>query len=374
MKAASPADLELSTGKAWLGLQPNMTRGEVMAVVAAAGVRTSDDDTNPAWLLLEDDWGIELTFETGGAQRLRQLSRDEGDLTWHGKPLMGEPLHEAWEVMQAETEGAGWSPEDAVADSIDSPSTSRQGPVSDEQLLSNGTLWLPKVGLGLIMYDGVVLEIACRRKEDLPSLIGPVTTAQLSLSQSPDLDQILRKRLRPAAATPAFITTSWTPLQWLLAVAFWIAMGTVAKLGFDETRAWQQATVLDGKLTAFEPQPGKTKSMGYRVRYIDPYGKSQQIVLEAADFYVAPREVGDEVQVSYVDGNPPKVKGPSRARDAAFLHYVPWAIAILLSYMVANMTAGWWGQRNKQAAGSPKGPPASGPGGTPPGGPEVKVV
>ncbi len=374
MKADSSGDLELSTGKAWHGLRPGMTREEVMTVVKAAGVRTSSDDTDPGSLLIEDDWGIELRLETGGAHRVRQLSREEGDLTWHGRPLMGEAMHEAWEVVHGETEGAGWSPEDAVSDPIDGPATPKTGPFADEQLLSNGTLWLPGPGLGLIMYDGMVLEIAWRRKEDIPKLVGPVTAAQLALSKSPDRDKILRKHLRPTSTAPAFITAKWTPLQWLLALAFWVGMGTVAKLGFDETRAWQQATVLDGKLAAFEVLPGKAKAVGYRVRYTDPLGKSQQVLLAGADFYVAPREVGEAVQVSYVDGPPARVKGPSRARDAAFLHYIPWAIGIWLTYTVAHLMAGWLGQRSRRAGTDPKGPPSDGPGTLPPGGPEVKVV
>ncbi|MDB6140056.1 MAG: hypothetical protein JWO94_3128 [Verrucomicrobiaceae bacterium] len=377
---ASPAELDLFQDKAWHGLQPGMTRPDVLAVITAAGLKYTDNEGDPSWLVVEDSWGMELRFEKDGAQRLRQIARDDGDLTWRGEPVLGSLLHEAWEIMKGETEDAGWSPQDATDEPMDGSPPSKPGPYPDELLLYEGTLWLPKRALGLVMCDGMVIEMVWRRREDLPSkLEGPVTAAQLVLSANPDLSQILRKQMRPAASS-LVKAAGWTQMQWLIALMSLVAMTTVGKLGFDETRRWQQAVVLEGRLTALDALPGKAGARAYHVRYADPEGKRGDVVLEQADFYVAPREIGEAVQVVYVSGDPPRVKGPARARDAAFLRYVPWAVGILLFHVVAMTLAGWLGQRSP-SAGIEVGelpvtgnPPGDGPDGSPPGGPQVKIV
>ena len=128
---------------------------------------------------------------------------------------------------------------------------------------------------------------------------------------------------------------------------------SIAKLGFKEMQVWNTAPTLTGKFVSIERQPRKrffdlapeairkhlpddpTRSRElYRVDYNDPQGRTQSANLEPAEFYVPPREPGTEVDVVYVAGNPPRVKGPSRARDAAFIEYMPWAIAVGLFYLV----------------------------------------
>jgi len=118
---------------------------------------------------------------------------------------------------------------------------------------------------------------------------------------------------------------------------------------------WVNATTLTGKFISKEDVPRKkyldlapeavrkhmpddprrTRTM-YRIQYLDPALQRQTVDLEAAEFFVPPMEPGADVQIAYLDGNPPRVKGLSRARDAAFLEYFPWGIAVGIFYVIAQ--------------------------------------
>jgi len=63
-------------------------------------------------------------------------------------------------------------------------------------------------------------------------------------------------------------------------------------------------------------------------------------VLERGELYVPPEKAGDEVPIVHVAGDPPRTKGLSRARDSAFLDYVPWAIAIGALWLLVQFALG----------------------------------
>lgn len=133
-----------------------------------------------------------------------------------------------------------------------------------------------------------------------------------------------------------------------MTIATVAALAWVGKLGFDESLVWNQAETLQAKFIAEEQVPMKQFRdylppalrwmvppsrpvivEGYRVEYFAPETEAiGQVVLERGELYVPPQNPGDEVPVAYVAGDPPRVKGLSRARDSAFVEYVPWAIAI----------------------------------------------
>jgi hypothetical protein len=76
--------------------------------------------------------------------------------------------------------------------------------------------------------------------------------------------------------------------------------------------------------------------MLYRVEFVDPAGGRREASLEAAEFYVAPREIGEEVQVTFAAGPSPRIKGPARARNAAFIEHVPWVIVLGIAYLIGQ--------------------------------------
>lgn len=345
--------LDLASDQAWLGLRPGMTRSEVLAVADAAGVYHDPNSDDLTWDLLEDDWGIELRFGRSAPHVLLQLVREDDDLTWRGKPVMGVPVHEAVQNLEIAPEETAWQPEDASADPMDGSIPNRSGPFSDAFLLSECTLWLPQRGLGLVLLDGLVSDVVWRRAQDLPAKFeGPLTQAQMEWSKRSDLYESLSGALRKTELELQPVAQSWSALQWLLCLAYVVCMGSLIRNGVADQQRWQQAPVLTGHLTALESLPGGRGEMAYHISYDDPVtGKRYEAVLERGDFYVQPREVGDPAQIHFLPGDPPEVKGLPFARDHVFLYCVPRGIALTIAYMIANGLAGWWALRRKRVMG-----------------------
>jgi len=331
-----PAPIELSTGEPWRGLKPGMPRAEAVAVLTAANASLSDDANDPSWLVATtEDWGLELRFEESGEQRVRQIALDDWEWVWAGEEIAGKPLHTALAAMGADARDARWRPEAAMTNAFDDLAPVGPGPFADEALLADGTLWLPRRGLGLVMCEGALNEAVWRRAEDVPKeFAGPLTDAQREFTKQPDFEQKLRARWR-AAASPS------NPVQTVLTLLLVVALSWIGREGFREMQRWQHAQLLTGKLVAIEKATKKPWIDRYVVRFTDPRGHAQMATLEHGEFYIAPSEPGEETQVAYLDGDPPRAKGPARARDAAFLEYVPWAVGAFAIYVVLWTTAGF---------------------------------
>ena len=335
--------LDLAQPEAWCGLRPGMSRPEVVAVLTQRGVETGGDGDFAETMSGRD---FEFWFAKDGSERLRQLVVDAPEMSWNGQPLLDARVDDALRAMEPHGP-AMWEPHDAIGIPFRAPSAAPQTPPTDEELLSEGTIWLPERGLGLVICEGAVIGVAWREARDLPAqFAGPVTEAQRALSRRQDLDEYLRGK----QAAEIRVEQRKDPLRLLrgaVTVLAFVALAMIGRRGFADTRLWAQAPVLPGKLLAFERGPrkefrdylpppfsklipaGKRVEVDlYRVEFLDPAGARREAVLESAEFYVSPREIGEEVQVTYAQGEPPRVHGPSRARDAAFIDYVPWAIGV----------------------------------------------
>ncbi len=201
--------------------------------------------------------------------------------------------------------------------------------------------------------------VAWRGAQDFPTqFAGPVTAAQRELSRRPDLEEYLREK----RIVQSRVERKRKPLDYVrgaLTVAAVVAVAMIARRGFHDTQMWAQAPGLPGKLLAFEHGPKKqfreylppplprlipagrpVETDLFRVEFHDPAGVRREAVLEPSEFYVPPRAVGDEVQVIYAAGEPPRVHGPSRARDAAFIDYVPWAICVGVLWLAGQIFLG----------------------------------
>ncbi len=335
-----------------------MTRTQVQETLKQQGVETTAHGSDNL-IATTDDCEMEFHFATDGSQRLRQLSIDGEKIVWGGRPLVGVRLDEALRSLGSPAT-AVWQACDASGEPFPEPEEEPFFPATDEDLLEEGTVWLPDRGLGLVISEGEVIGVAWRDRLDLPTqLAGPVTEAQRQLSKQPDLEDHLRTK----RAQRSKLEEKKDPLalpRTLFTIAAVVALGFVAKEGFKEMQLWNQAPTLTAKLVAIENVPmkqfrdflppalrwffPKLKSVvveAYRVEFTPPRAEfPQQAVLERGELYVPPQQPGDEVPVAYLDGHPPRVKGLSRARDSAFVDYMPWAIAIGALWLVAHFTLG----------------------------------
>ena len=342
---ADSSPLELAALEDSQGVRPGMPRAEVIAAMKQRGIETAPSGNNNL-TATTDAWELEFSFADDGTERLRQIAIDGEEILWNGQPLVGVRLDGAWRTIGSPA-NAVWEANDAIADPFPEMDGELLSPRSDEELIEEGTVWLPDRGLGFAVCEGEVYGVVWRATVDLPQhYSGPLTPAQRELSKRPDLEDHLRAK-RAERYKLAVKKDPLSPVRTLVTIATIAALAWVGKLGFDESLVWNQAETLQAKFIAEEQVPMKqfrdylppalrwvvppSRPVivdAYRVEYIAPKTEAiGQVVLERGELYVPPQNPGDEVPVAYVAGDPPRVKGFSRARDSAFVEYVPWAIA-----------------------------------------------
>ena len=350
--------LDLAKLDAWCGMRPGMSRAQVLEALKARGVEAEEYGTDDL-TAITDEWEMEFFFAKDGSERLRQLSIDGGEILWGGQPLLGIRLDDAWRLLGSPVT-AVWQPGDATDTPFPEPPAAPVPPPTDEQLLEEGTVWLPERGLGLAIYAGEVIAVAWRATQDLPTqYAGPVTPAQRELSKRPDLESYLQEK-RSERFKITVKKDPLSPMRTLVTLATIVALGLVGKKGFEEMKLWNQAPTLTARFVAVERVPMKqfrdflppalswifprTKTViveAYRVEFTPPLEElPRQAVLERGELYVPPEKPGDEVPIVYLAGDPPRTKGLSRARDSAFIDYVPWAIAIGALWLIAQFAIG----------------------------------
>ncbi len=346
--------LDLAHAETWGGFRPGMSRAEVTAVLQGLGL-AEEEEAGPNLAVTVQGLELEFWFTTDGSERVRQLSVEADEIHWNGQPVLDARVDAALRAMEPHGP-ALWETGDRIGNPFRAPDAGPQAPPTDDELLRGGTVWLTESGLGLVICDGEVFGVAWREARDLPTqFAGPVTEAQRELSRRPDLEEYLREKLVAETRTER----RKDPLRYLrgaVTVLAFVAVAMVGRRGFSDTQMWAQAPVLPGKLLAFERGPKKAfrdylpppfskiipagrrvETDLFRVEFLDPAGARREVVLETSEFYVPPREVGEEVQVVYAEGEPPRAHGPARARDAAFIDYVPWAIGVGVLWLAGQI-------------------------------------
>jgi len=347
------AAIDLAHAENWFGFRPGMMRAQVLAGLEKLGVEETEYDEEYVTAGIGEQ-EIEFWFEKVGEGRMRQVSLDGSATLWNGRPLIGARVDDALSALSPWQRAPMWQAVDVIGDPFPPAERIPAGPLTDEQLLEQGTIWLPDRSLGLVVGNGLLIAVAWREARDLPAqFAGPVTDAQRQLSKRPDLESYLREKHASGfrAATPK---DPLAPLHTALVLICIAMLALIGKKGFQEMQLWSQAPVLSGKFVSLEevprkkfldlapealrrwmPEDPRRNRELYRVTYLDPSGRRQVASLEHGEFYAPPREPGEEVQVAYVEGDPPRVKGLSRARDSAFLECLPLAIGVGVLYFVA---------------------------------------
>jgi hypothetical protein len=250
---SAPRFVDLAHATEWHGFHPGMTRAEVLEGVQELGASAEWDGDSRMRILVEEN-EVQFFFAEDGTDRLRQISTDNEDLRWDGKPFMGKPLGEALRAVQPP--GALlWQIGRGIEQFSQEPQPLPAVPVSDEQLIEDGTLWLPEHGLALQLSEGRIFEIAWRAPQDLPrQFLGPLTQAQRELSLRPDLEDYLHEKRveRNRANRPKPEPSSLGTLRKLLTLAALAAVAATAWIGVKDMQMWAAAPVLSGKLLGME--------------------------------------------------------------------------------------------------------------------------
>jgi hypothetical protein len=352
----SDSPFDLATARDWFGFRLGMTREQAEEHLDQSNLEETENRED-SFSTAIGDVELECWFEITGEQRLRQLAVSGDGIVWNGKAITGVRIADALSAMEPLDSTPMWDLNDATNIPFPTGDVPLPGPPSGERLLEEATIWLPGRGIGLVVCDATIIEVVWREKRSVPKkLVGAVTDEHRQLSKRPDLEAYLREhRLARQQAEAAAKRDPLAPVQALWTFICLGLLAWIGYLGFQEMQRWTNAHRLTGKFVAVEQVPRKKffdvgperlrrlmpddpvrKRELFHVEYLDPAGHSRTAMLEHGDFYIPPHEVGEEVQIAFVDGDPPQVKGPPRAGDAAFLKYMPWAIALGLAYVIGQ--------------------------------------
>lgn len=300
-----------------------------------------------------EKWEATFHFAEEGSEELRQIALDDPELIkWRGQKVIGLRLHEALALMGDATVGARWRPEDATLCEFDDLQPLDRESFSDESLVDDGTLWFPQRCMALVMCGGEVTDVVWRRAVDVPrEFAGPFTEAQRLLSERPDLERHLRRTAVEAAeasssgGSPSGLRGAYA----FVTVVFLFLAASGGSMAFKEGQTWRRAPIVDGKLVAREPRPGKPWDDRFIISYTDPTGRSKQATMERTDFYVPPKEPGDAVRIAWLPGEPDRVRGLPQVYDGIFIRYAPWFMVLGALYVVALTISGFIGRLRSTA-------------------------
>ncbi len=322
-------DWNIIPGRGMGPLELDLDRDSILERLTAADIVVHAPDDEPNSIELEDgDLALTLTDEE--PHRLIQILVSDDRAVVNGKPVIDRRLIEVLDEWGISTEDTLWrhdpSHNDDPRGAMDAPTQ----PVSERQLLINGTLWVRSYGIGLELFRGEVEQLFVRLPEHVPARgLGPLTEPQRDLLSQPDLSAALEPPKPPRSSLVG-------AMQTLLTIACVVTVGVIAWQGTQFQQRWNNAIPVDGTVVAVNPPPPAFWPDELTVEYTDGAGKTHQVVWNPADVYTT-NAVGQTVKVHYLPEAPDKPLGPARVRDAAFLVYVPYGIGAVAIYLMLTV-------------------------------------
>lgn len=327
----------IAWGEGWGPLQLGTPGAELMAALKSAGIEWDRDPDDPTWADLMECMA-ELRFAVEPPHPLVEIAISEPDVAVGNKTPIGKSLPEALRIVGARpSNDTLWrldadsrqslptrDPEAALTLPEDAP---------PEELLDRGTLWIRKLGLGLRMEGGRVMEWFLRRPSDVPRLgCGPLTPEHLELADRGDLRQRMRAR--------AWHHRSGGWIGRVATLALVAGIGMLIWQGFRDQQRWHAAPVVEGTCTAVEESAARGGLDVYVIEYRDGADVRHTARWTLADLYV-PLEVGDPVEVRYLPEAPDRPLGPFALRTVGFFQYVPYVLGLMGVYVAVLCVAGW---------------------------------
>lgn len=340
----------LTLGQSWGPLKLGAARSAVIETLNKQQFEVDEEEDTQTLYLFEPE--LELSFGFEAPKPLLQILIEDAVVEINGLPLLNTTLDQALLAVNLTSfDGAFWRNDDEQTDTLidyhpgETLDEEQSESLTTSQLLQYATLWIPQLGLGLGMWKGIVKQVVLRKPEHSPtSGIAPLTQEQLELA----MQQEIPKPKAPAGPAPLWVRA----LQIVSNVVFTtLIIGLVLYAQRTQT-AWNQAPRTPGTLVAIQPNDPTLKQDVYVFEYKDQAGNTHQARWTLADIYI-PREIGSEVEVTYLPEAPDKPVSPARVRDIAMSTLVPYLVALTAIGALTNLFLHFLGQRAKQAATTP---------------------
>lgn len=268
--------------------------------------------------------GTQFVFSRERPMALVRIDVSDERLRFGSLDVIGKRVHEIvglFKVPRRETLWCNVDHEDAKSTHPELKSSVEHS----RELLSSGTIWLTRLGLGLTLRDGLVATVHLCDPADSPQHgSGPWTKEQQRLSEVREL---------PAISTTPRNQNRKPTLIGLIHLVLFGSLGALIWWAFQVQQKWDSAIEVSAVVVALDPPAPNPLPSNITVRFQDADGIERQKTLGYLQFMTTPK-LDDEVQVRYLAEAPDEVLGPVAARDVGFARAFPIGIGIFAVYFI----------------------------------------
>ncbi len=279
--------------------------------------------------------GTQLVFSDTYPRTLVRLDVNDDRLRFGSLVVIGKRVHEIIGIFKISRKQTLWS---AIDDQHETIGLGTHGNTAEQsrQLLARGTIWIPGLGLGLTLRDGLVGTVhLCHPSQSPRTGTGAWTKEQQRLSE---VREIPAASLLPAASIgPAARSGSRkTALNLMLHLALVASVAILVWWAMRLQRRWDTAIETPAVVVALDPPPPNPLPNAITLSFNDASGVEHRQTLDYMQFEMAPK-MGDEINVRYLPGEPDYVLGPVAFRDVGFSRAFPYGVTIIAVYSVLQL-------------------------------------
>ncbi len=271
--------------------------------------------------------GIQLCFSKQSPRVLIRIDVSNPQVRFGSLAVIGKRVHEIIGIFKVSRKETVWCGIDSPGGDADQADTADRANQSRE-LLAKGTIWLPRIGLGFTLSDGLIATVHLCDPADAPtSGVGPWTKEQQLLSEVREIPTTSDPQVGPRRRA---IGLGWTH------IALFISLGGLFWWASQVQQQWNMAKEVTAVVVDLSPPPPHPLPNEITVRFSDAQGAERTHTLGFAQFFATPK-MGEEVSVHYLPESPDHVLGPVAARDIGFQTVFPYGIGLLAAYSVLQL-------------------------------------
>jgi hypothetical protein len=273
------------------------------------------------------DIHTQLLFSDTYPRTLVRIDVEDKQLRFGPLVVIGKRAHEIIGLFKVSRKKTLWC---SVATNSDSSDLVANGNTTSQsrELLARGTIWIPGLGLGLTLRDGLVGTVhLCEPSQAPRNGTGSWTKEQQRLSEVREM---------PALATAPTLHKSRTILSVVIHLALVASIGTLIWWVMQLQRRWDAATEVPAVVVAVDPPPPNVLPTYITLSFNDSAGTEHRPTLGYMQFEMTPK-LGDEVNIRYLPDAPDKVLGPAAFRVVGFDSAFPYGMGILAIYSVLQL-------------------------------------
>ena len=308
-----------------VGMGPLVLGTEYMALLKILGEHDVDADSltfdGPSSLPVPEI-GTDLVFSQTSPRTLSRIDVSDERIRFASLSVIGKRAHEIIGMFKIPRKETVWC--SIESDGSSSSKTPKYVLASrSREQLESGTIWIPSLGLGLTLRDGLIATVHLCDPAQSPRIgDGTWTKEQQRLSEVREL---------PAASTTPTKRKRNSVLFAFIHLMLVTSIGTVVWSSVQLQRRWDAAPEVPAVVVSLDPPPPSVLPNSITVSFNDSNGAEHKKTLDYLQFMTTPK-LGDEVRIRYMPSDPNSVLGPVAFKDIGFETAIPSVFGIVAVY------------------------------------------